>query len=97
VGIQRCFGADHGGAARPGHTGVPAIGPAGSIVCFSSYLLHSGGANRTGRMRRVDLMQYSPSPILARDGKTLPRHGVPFLYADRNVADPAAPADVPVE
>jgi ectoine hydroxylase-related dioxygenase (phytanoyl-CoA dioxygenase family) len=76
--------------------GVPAVVPAESIVCFSSYLLHSSGANHTGRMRRVYLLQYSPSPIVARDGRALARHAVPFLHASRNVADPAAPADVPV-
>ena len=37
--------------------------PAGSIVCFSSYNLHSSGSNTTDKMRRVYLPQYSPAPV----------------------------------
>ncbi|WP_442800051.1 phytanoyl-CoA dioxygenase family protein [Nocardia sp. NBC_01730] len=53
--------------------GDPVIAPAGSIVCFSSTVLHRSGPNTADRMRRVYLAQYSPEPILTADG-TGPRH-----------------------
>jgi ectoine hydroxylase-related dioxygenase (phytanoyl-CoA dioxygenase family) len=60
-----------------GYTGAapgdPAVVPAGSIVCFSSTVLHRSGPNTTDRMRRVYVAQYSAEPILAEDG-TQPRH-----------------------
>ena len=48
--------------------GDPVIVPAGSIVCFSSVLLHRSGANTTTRVRRVYVAQYSAEPILSEDG-----------------------------
>jgi ectoine hydroxylase-related dioxygenase (phytanoyl-CoA dioxygenase family) len=52
--------------------GDPVTVPAGSIACFSSTLFHRSGANKTDRMRRVYLAQYSAEPILNEDGQ--PRH-----------------------
>ena len=52
--------------------GMPVTAPAGSIVCFSSVVIHRSGANTTDRMRRVYLAQYSAEPILNEDGR--PRH-----------------------
>ncbi len=49
--------------------GMPVIVPAGSIVCFSSTVIHRSGANLTDKMRRVYLLQYSDSVIMDRDGQ----------------------------
>jgi ectoine hydroxylase-related dioxygenase (phytanoyl-CoA dioxygenase family) len=59
--------------------GMPVIVPAGSIVCFSSTVIHRSGANLTDKLRRVYLLQYSPDVIMNGDG-TAP-HGSfePFL------------------
>jgi ectoine hydroxylase-related dioxygenase (phytanoyl-CoA dioxygenase family) len=65
--------------------GIPAIAAAGSIVCFSSTVFHRSGANRTDRLRRVYVAQYSPEPILNDDGDA-PRHqAVPVLRAGQPV------------
>ncbi len=48
--------------------GVPAIVPAGSIVVFSSRTFHRSSANLTDNYRRCYLAQYSPEPIMNRDG-----------------------------
>ncbi|WP_228266064.1 phytanoyl-CoA dioxygenase family protein [Microlunatus elymi] len=37
--------------------GMPVVVPAGSIVCFSSTVIHRSGANLTDTMRRVYLLQ----------------------------------------
>jgi hypothetical protein len=52
-----------------GDPGDPLIVPAGSIVGFTSYVLHRSGPNGTNRMRRVYLPQYSAEPIRRPDGK----------------------------
>ncbi|MET0695540.1 MAG: phytanoyl-CoA dioxygenase family protein [Propionibacteriaceae bacterium] len=49
--------------------GMPVIVPAGSIVCFSSMVIHRSGANLTDRMRRVYLLQYSDQVIMDRAGE----------------------------
>jgi ectoine hydroxylase-related dioxygenase (phytanoyl-CoA dioxygenase family) len=60
TGDQVCyFGSD---------LGMPVIVPAGSIVCFSSTVIHRSGANLTDRLRRVYLLQYSPEVIMTADG-----------------------------
>lgn len=48
--------------------GVPLAVPAGSVVAFSSLLLHATGANRSDAPRRVYLMQYTARPMLNADG-----------------------------
>lgn len=65
--------------------GMPVIVPAGSIVCFSSTVIHRSGANLTDRLRRVYVLQYSSDVIMTADG-TKP-HGSfdPFLVSG-NVA-----------
>ncbi len=50
--------------------GIPVIAPAGSIACFTSYVFHSSGANRTKNMRRIFLAQYSSELIMKEDGVT---------------------------
>jgi ectoine hydroxylase-related dioxygenase (phytanoyl-CoA dioxygenase family) len=47
--------------------------PAGSIVAFSSTVLHRTGPNTTDRPRRAFIAQYSAEPLLSEDG-TRPRH-----------------------
>lgn len=73
--------------------GIAIEAPAGSVVAFSSYNLHSSGANSTDRMRRVYLPQYAPAPL--RHSQTGERFNlaVPFLKEGRNVYDHAA--DIP--
>lgn len=58
--------------------GDPVIVPAGSIVCFSSTVLHRSGPNTTARLRRVYLAQYSAGPILAADGTRLRHRAEPL-------------------
>jgi len=48
--------------------GMPVSAPAGSIVCFSSVVIHRSGPNQTDRLRRVYLAQYSREIIMAKDG-----------------------------
>jgi len=49
--------------------GMPVIVPAGSIVCFSSTVIHRSGANLTDRLRRVYLLQYSAEVIMDKSGE----------------------------
>lgn len=65
--------------------GVVVEVPAGSIVAFSSLLLHATGANRTDRMRRVYLAQYSPEVILNPGTKQLRRNAIPVLRNGKQV------------
>jgi ectoine hydroxylase-related dioxygenase (phytanoyl-CoA dioxygenase family) len=66
--------------------GTPVIAPAGSIAVFSSTCFHRNGFNRTDKVRRAYLVQYSNAPILTEDGSA-PRHLTePFLRDGRNVA-----------
>jgi hypothetical protein len=53
--------------------------PAGSIVAFSSLLLHSTGANRTDRLRRVYLAQYTREVMLNPGTRHLRNNAVPLL------------------
>jgi ectoine hydroxylase-related dioxygenase (phytanoyl-CoA dioxygenase family) len=48
--------------------GMPVVAPAGSIVCFSSVVMHRSGSNTTDRLRRVYLAQYSSEIIMTKDG-----------------------------
>lgn len=59
--------------------------PAGSVVAFSSRVLHATGANRTDRLRRVYLAQYSPEPILDPGSRHLRRNAIAFLRDRRQV------------
>jgi ectoine hydroxylase-related dioxygenase (phytanoyl-CoA dioxygenase family) len=59
--------------------GIPATVPAGSVVVFSSVSFHRSGANRTDRMRRAYVTQYSPEPILKPNTNELMHLGVPFM------------------
>lgn len=57
---------------------------AGSIVAFSSLLLHATGANVSDRPRRVYLAQYTPRPLLNADGH-LRRNAIAFLRDGQQV------------
>jgi ectoine hydroxylase-related dioxygenase (phytanoyl-CoA dioxygenase family) len=59
--------------------GVAIEAKAGSIVAFSSLLLHATGANRSARPRRVYLAQYSPEVILDPGTRQLRRNAIPIL------------------
>jgi ectoine hydroxylase-related dioxygenase (phytanoyl-CoA dioxygenase family) len=75
--------------------GVAVEAKAGSIAVFSSMTLHSSGANRTSRMRRVYLVQYSPEPVLTADRKMLWGNALPFLKNGEIVVGSAMP-DLPL-
>jgi hypothetical protein len=59
--------------------------PAGSIVAFSSLLLHTTGANRTDDMRRVYLAQYTPEAMLDPGTRHLRRNAIPLLRGGKQV------------
>lgn len=69
--------------------GVAIDAPAGSIVAFSSYNLHSSGTNTTDRMRRVYLAQYSPAPVHNTQTGEQMNLAVPFVKDGKNIYDPA--------
>lgn len=71
-------------------TGVPMTAPAGSIVVFSSVVIHRSGPNLTDRMRRVYTAQYSKEVIVAKDGTTPMGSSDPFLAGGRVVAESQA-------
>ncbi|MFD6416289.1 phytanoyl-CoA dioxygenase family protein [Streptomyces sp. NPDC060194] len=47
--------------------GVPVVAPAGSVVVFSSVMIHRSGPNLTDRYRRVYLAQYSADVIRKKE------------------------------
>ena len=66
--------------------GIPVIVPAGSIAVFSSTTFHRSGFNRTDRMRRAYLVQYSDAPIKTDDGTGIRHLAEPFLHDGQVVA-----------
>jgi len=68
--------------------GEPVIVPAGSVVAFTSYNLHRSGPNKTDRMRRIYLPQYSCESINRPDGKPWAM-AVPFIKDGEIVYDHA--------
>ena len=65
--------------------GVAIEAPAGSIVAFSSLLLHTTGANQTPNLRRVYLAQYTPEVMLDPGTRQLRRNAIPLLQRGRQV------------
>ena len=59
--------------------------PAGSVVAFSSHLLHTTGANMTDKMRRVYLAQYTPEVMLDPGTRKLRRNAIPILQNGEQV------------
>jgi ectoine hydroxylase-related dioxygenase (phytanoyl-CoA dioxygenase family) len=64
--------------------GDAVVVPAGSIVAFDSYVFHRSGPNKTERMRRIYLPQYSAKPIDRPDGKPWAM-ATPFLRDGKNI------------
>jgi hypothetical protein len=65
--------------------GVVVEAKAGSVVAFSSLLLHATGANHTPDMRRVYLAQYTAEVMLNPGTRQLRRNAIPLLQAGRRV------------
>ncbi|HEX7944949.1 MAG TPA: phytanoyl-CoA dioxygenase family protein [Phenylobacterium sp.] len=65
--------------------GVALEVPAGSVVAFSSRLLHTTGANRTSKMRRVYLAQYTPEVMLNPGTRHLRRNAIPVVLNGEQV------------
>jgi ectoine hydroxylase-related dioxygenase (phytanoyl-CoA dioxygenase family) len=61
---------------------------AGSVVAFSSLLLHASGANHSPQLRRVYLAQYTPEVILNPGTRQLRRDAIPFLKDGKAVTRP---------
>lgn len=68
--------------------GLPMTAAAGSIVCFSSVVIHRSGPNRTDQLRRAFLAQYCPEIIMNRDGSPPSRDYERFLDGGNVVARP---------
>lgn len=68
--------------------GIPAVVPAGSVVVFSSRTFHRSGTNTTDTMRRSYLAQYSPEPIMNREGTDLWNKAFPLLI-DGKLMEPS--------
>lgn len=66
--------------------GIAVEVPAGTLVAFSSHLLHRSTPNTTNRMRRAYLLQYSPEAIYGPDGAPLNK-AEPFLRAGEYIAE----------
>jgi ectoine hydroxylase-related dioxygenase (phytanoyl-CoA dioxygenase family) len=75
--------------------GVPVRLKAGGMAVFASTTLHSSGANRTPRLRRVYLAQYSPEPVLTADRSMLWGNALPFLKDGERVVGSPMP-DLPL-
>ena len=58
---------------------------AGSIVAFSSRMLHATGPNRTARLRRVYLAQYAPEAILNPGTRHLRNDAIPVVRNGEHV------------
>lgn len=59
--------------------GVTLEVPAGSVVAFSSLLLHATGANLSDKPRRVYLAQYTVEAMLNPGTRQLRRNAIPLL------------------
>jgi len=73
--------------------GIPVVVPVGSVAVFSSVCFHRSGPNRTNKMRRVYLPQYSAEPITTPDGSKLWSFAEPFLKDGQNVTVPGEAAN----
>ena len=66
--------------------GIPMTAPAGSIVVFSSVVIHRSGPNLTDRMRRAYIAQYSKEVITAKGTNTPSGSFEQFLDGGKVVA-----------
>jgi ectoine hydroxylase-related dioxygenase (phytanoyl-CoA dioxygenase family) len=72
--------------AWPAETpGTPISVSAGSVVAFSSRLLHATGANHTPRLRRVYLAQYTAEAVIDPGTCHLRRNAIPLLRRGKRV------------
>jgi len=67
--------------------GIAVEAPAGSVIAFSSFNLHSSGTNTTRAMRRVYLPQYAPAPLHHSETGEQFNLAVPFVRNGRNIYD----------
>ena len=67
--------------------GIAVEAPAGSVIAFSSFNLHSSGTNTTRAMRRVYLPQYAPAPLYHSETGEQFNLAVPFVRNGRNIYD----------
>lgn len=58
---------------------------AGSVVAFSSRMLHATGSNHTPRPRRVYLAQYTPEVMLNPGTRQLRRNAIPLVLNGHQV------------
>ena len=58
---------------------------AGSVVAFSSRLLHATGPNRSSKLRRVYLAQYTAEAMLNPGTRHLRNNAVPLLWHGEQV------------
>lgn len=65
--------------------GVTIAAKAGSVVAFSSLLLHATGANRSAAPRRVYLAQYTAEAMLDPGTRQLRRNAIAFLANGKQV------------
>lgn len=65
--------------------GLPVVVKAGTVVAFSSRLLHRSGENHSDRLRRAWLVQYTAEPLYRPEGG-LHILAEPFLTAGQIVA-----------
>lgn len=73
--------------------GIPVIVKAGGIAVFSSLAFHRSGVNRTDRMRRAYIAQYSTKPIPKRDGTGYAGLKIPFLKDGERISETGPPPD----
>ena len=69
---------------------TPGGGPAlevsaGSVVAFSSRMLHASGPNLTSDLRRVYLAQYTPEVMLNPGTRHLRRNAIPLLLNGKHI------------
>ncbi len=65
--------------------GVVVEAAAGSVVAFSSRLLHATGANQTNAARRVYLAQYTSEAVVNPGTRHLRRNAIPLLRGGQRV------------
>ena len=67
--------------------GDPVVVPAGSIAAFSSTVFHRSGANHTGHVRRIYVVQYSAERIRNQEGTDWRIFATPFIKDGKQVAE----------
>lgn len=65
--------------------GVPVVCPAGSIAVFSSVCFHRSGSNKTNKLRRVILTQYTKDGIVNPFTGEVQQNAIPFLQDGKRV------------